>query len=91
MSRKGMPFLLAGVTLAATMLAPHTAGATEAKVRAGTSRTPTPVSGPTGFISCAAGYHPSPFEMPIYDADGRFVIGHKTVWFCIPDDLEPAG
>lgn len=51
--------------------------------------------GPTGpidsFINCPPGYHPSPFEMPVYDDDGLFVIGYETVWFCIPDDLEPAG
>ena len=29
--------------------------------------------------------------MPIYDADGLFVVGYETVWVCIPDDLEPAG
>lgn len=48
-------------------------------------------TGPGGFASCPEGYHLSPFEMPIYDGDGRFVVGYETVWFCIPDDLEPAG
>jgi hypothetical protein len=48
-------------------------------------------TGPGGFVSCPEGYHLSPFEMPIYDADGRFVVGYETVRFCIPDDLEPAG
>lgn len=50
-----------------------------------------PVGGLKGLISCPEGYHPSPFDMPIYDEDGLFVIGHETVWICIPDDLEPAG
>jgi hypothetical protein len=48
-------------------------------------------TGPGGLVSCPAGYHLSPFEMPIYDDDGLFVIGYETVWLCIPDDLEPAG
>jgi hypothetical protein len=47
--------------------------------------------GPDGFGQCPAGHHLSPFEMPIYDDDGLFVVGYETVWFCIPDDLEPAG
>ncbi len=91
MSRTRRTLLLASVTVAATMLTPHAAGATETKLRAGTTRSLPPVSGPTGFINCGAGYHPSPFDMPIYDEDGLFVVGYKTVWFCIPDDLEPAG
>ena len=48
-------------------------------------------AGPDGFASCPEGSYLSPFEMPIYDADGRFVVGYETVWYCIPDDLEPAG
>lgn len=40
---------------------------------------------------CPDGTHLSPFDMPIYDAKGLFVVGHETVWMCIPDDLEPAG
>lgn len=40
---------------------------------------------------CPEGTVASPFEMPIYDEDdGLFVVGFKTVWFCIPEDLEPA-
>lgn len=45
--------------------------------------------GPGGMAFCPAGHHLSPFDMPIYD--GLWVVGHETVWFCIPDDLEPAG
>lgn len=48
-------------------------------------------SGPGGIVWCPPGYHLSPFEMPIYDEAGLFVVGYETVWFCIPDDLEPAG
>jgi len=40
---------------------------------------------------CPKGTSLSPFEMPIYDDDGLFVVGYQTVWFCIRDDLEPAG
>lgn len=56
----------------------------------GAERRPS-LGGPGGFINCPPGYHPSPFDMPIYDDDGLFVVGYETVWFCIPDDLEPAG
>ncbi len=100
MSRKRVPFLLAGLTTAATMLAPLAAGATEARPRAvdgkttelGSVRTSVPVSptgGLKGLAECPEGHHLSPFDMPIYD--GLFVVGYETVWFCIPDDLEPAG
>lgn len=47
--------------------------------------------GPGGFIDCPPGHTPQPFDMPVYDDEGLFVVGHETVWFCIPDDLEPAG
>ena len=50
-----------------------------------------PRQGPDDIIVCPEGYHPSPFEMPVYDENGLFVVGYETVWFCIPDDLEPAG
>ncbi len=40
---------------------------------------------------CPSGTFISPFEMPIYDENGLFVIDYKTVWFCIPNDLEPEG
>jgi len=42
-------------------------------------------------IRCPEGTFHSPFEMPIYDNDGLFVVGYETVWFCLPDDLEPEG
>jgi len=42
-------------------------------------------------IKCPRGSSLQPYEMPIYDDRGLFVIGHKTVWFCIPDDATPAG
>lgn len=40
---------------------------------------------------CPKGTHLAPFDMPIYDRNGVFVVGYKTVWMCLPDDLEPAG
>lgn len=49
-------------------------------------------SHPDDFLGrCPKGTVASPFEMPIYDKDGLFVVGFRTVWFCIPEDLEPAG
>lgn len=45
-----------------------------------------------GGILCPAGTTPYPFDMPIYDDEtGLWVVGYETVWFCIDDDLEPAG
>ncbi|MGH8606421.1 MAG: hypothetical protein ACREX9_03070 [Gammaproteobacteria bacterium] len=41
---------------------------------------------------CPLGTFLSPFDMPIYDdEEGLFVVGYETVWFCLPEDLEPAG
>jgi len=40
---------------------------------------------------CPAGTVLSPFDMPIYDESGLFVVGFETVWVCVPADLEPAG
>jgi hypothetical protein len=45
--------------------------------------------GPVVGARCPEGTFLSPFEEPIYD--GLFVVGHETVWYCLPDDLEPAG
>lgn len=50
-----------------------------------------PVIPPIIGARCPSGSHLSAFPMPIYDSDGLFVIGYKTVWYCLPDDLEPAG
>ncbi len=60
--------------------------------------------GPMGFTGqlCPAGTEPSAFPMPIYDPigpdgipgtadDGLFVDHFETVWYCLPEDLEPAG
>ena len=33
----------------------------------------------------------TPFEMPVYDKGGLFVVGHEIIWTCVPDDLQPAG
>lgn len=41
---------------------------------------------------CPEGTELSPFPMPIYDDEtGLFVIGFKTVWYCLSTELEPAG
>lgn len=49
-------------------------------------------SRPTGFADrCPLGTVLTPYDMPIYDVPGLFVIGYETVWFCLPEDLEPAG
>lgn len=49
-------------------------------------------NGPKDFVNrCPLGTHLSPFDMPIYDQEGLFVVGYKTIWFCLPDDLEPEG
>ena len=39
---------------------------------------------------CPTGSVATPFEMPVYDKAGLFVVCYKTVSFCIPEDLEPA-
>lgn len=45
-----------------------------------------------GFVMrCPAGSSLVPFKKPIYDKKGLWVIGYETVWYCIPDDLEPEG
>jgi len=49
-------------------------------------------SGATSFgARCPAGSVLSPFDMPIYDDQGLFVIGLESVWVCVPANLEPAG
>jgi hypothetical protein len=40
---------------------------------------------------CPTGSVPTPFEMPVYDEVGLFVVCYETVSVCIPVDLEPAG
>ena len=40
---------------------------------------------------CPAGSVATPFEMPVYDEEGLFVVCYETVSVCIPEDLEPAG
>ena len=42
-------------------------------------------------VRCPDGYELQPFDMPIYDEEGLFVIGHETVWFCIDPTAPPAG
>jgi hypothetical protein len=63
---------------------------TREKSEDGTARSFSVVNGLGG--NCPAGTTLSPFEMPIYDDDkGYFVVGYETVWFCLPNDLEPEG
>lgn len=53
---------------------------------------PGPVSGPDGFVNpCPQGTTGIWWDMPVYDDDGLFVIGYVMTWWCIPDDLQPAG
>lgn len=40
---------------------------------------------------CPGGTVATPFEQPIYDDEGLFVVGYETVWYCLPVDLEPEG
>ena len=49
--------------------------------------------GPTKYAArCPLGTILTPYDMPIYDEEtGLFVVGYETVWFCLPEDLEPAG
>lgn len=43
-------------------------------------------------VVCPPGTTRVPFEMPIYDEEtGLFVIGYETVYYCIPDNTQPAG
>lgn len=42
-------------------------------------------------IRCPDGTSLTPFEMPIYDDNGLFVVRYETVWNCISDDNKPAG
>ena len=47
--------------------------------------------GKPGLVTpCPAGSVVTPFEMPVYDKAGLFVVCYKTVSVCIPEDLEPA-
>ncbi len=96
--KKGMLFLLGAVTLGTTMLWPQAAGAADAvrtdqssSIVAPTSRQVSPAGDLKGLVDCPDGYHLVPFQMPIYDSDGLFVVGWETKWYCVPDDLEPAG
>ncbi len=48
--------------------------------------------GPGDIVNkCASDEVLTAVEVPIYDDEGLFVIGWKTVWMCIPAGLEPAG
>ncbi|MPY91857.1 MAG: hypothetical protein GEV08_01995 [Acidimicrobiia bacterium] len=47
--------------------------------------------GPILGARCPEGTFLSPFEEPVYDDDGLFVVGYETTWYCLPEDLEPSG
>ena len=55
-----------------------------------------PVSRPFGGSSvlvqpCPEGQKRVMWDKPIYDKQGKFVVGYEKVPICVPDDLEPAG
>ncbi len=96
MNKKAITGLLGACSIVAGLLMPQAAmAATVApeELRRTTVKAPAPrpTTGPIILINCPKGSTPSPFEMPIYDDDGWFVVGYETVWFCIPDDFEPQG
>ncbi len=73
----------------ATASEPCQSAASALKLRKRVDAGTTPQA-PGGYgTRCPAGTFLSPFEMPIYD--GLFVIGYETIWYCLPNDLEPAG
>ena len=45
--------------------------------------------GPTRL--CPGGTIATAFDEPVYTEDGLFVVGHETVWYCIPANTRPAG
>jgi hypothetical protein len=54
--------------------------------------TPAPPSGPVlGGLSCPEGEVLVMFDMPVYDANGLFIVGYVPVPFCVDEDLEPVG
>lgn len=103
--KMGTTALLGATAIVAGVLVPHSALATTARIaqaspvaqveefkQAERRQPPVPPAGIDGFFNrCPEGSSPVPFDMPIYDDEGLFVVGYETVWFCIPDDLEPAG
>lgn len=40
---------------------------------------------------CPEGTVLTPWDQPIYDENGLFVIGSKKVFYCLPEDLQPQG
>jgi hypothetical protein len=56
------------------------------------TRTPPTVPGTVFGVECGEDEVLVPFDVPIYDpVHGWWVIGWETAWFCVPEDLEPAG
>ena len=45
----------------------------------------------TIVLPCPAGTVESWFDVPVYDANGLFVVDYVSTRFCIPENLEPAG
>lgn len=91
-----------GVTAVTVSAAPRPADALAAPDRsdpppqlglAASDAAPDPSGRPSQVLGarCPEGTFLSPFEKPIYDDDGLFVVGYETVWYCLRDDLEPAG
>ncbi len=69
---------------------PASVGATELLAQQYPSRVPNQLQMRPNR-QCPKGQIQVPFEQPIYDSDGLFVIGYETVYYCVPADLEPAG
>ncbi|MGQ0678657.1 MAG: hypothetical protein ACT4OM_03200 [Actinomycetota bacterium] len=98
MKAKKIGAAMGAASIVAAMLMPQAALATEKRTKAperrlayATAQVKTHFGGPGDLADCPAGSTLMPFDKPIYDNKGLFVIGYETVWFCIPDDLEPAG
>lgn len=99
MNKKRITGLLGACSIVAGLLMPQAAmAATRAPEETRRTTVSVPDTRPSSglsisdrIINCPADTHPVPFDMPVYDEDGLFVVGHYTVWFCIPDDYEPQG
>ena len=50
-----------------------------------------PVLSDTIVLPCPAGTVESWFDVPVYDANGLFIVDFVTTRFCLPEGLEPAG
>jgi hypothetical protein len=82
----GMAATVLTVLGLATTASAGTLAPTRSDGRARVPAVPTVLAG-----VCGADEVLTPFEMPIYDDEGWFVVGWETVWYCVDEDLEPAG